>query len=226
MGRSCVAVILPARNEEHGIGAVIDEIKSAGLLNEPDIIVAEHGSTDNTVAVAKAKGARVISCPLPGKGIGVRHVLDQLDEHYAYVFMLDADYTYPATHIPEMLRKLHHGADAVAGMRKYYGPGAMSFTHYVWNKLAATWLSLLHGRIIPDALTGMWGFRVEAIPALKLCSTGFQLEVDIWSGALLAGLNIEIVPIHYRARQWGEVKAKVSDVMPILAHALKRRLKG
>lgn len=79
MDRSCIAVILPAKNEEQSIGAVIDEVKSAGLFNEPDIIVAEHGSTDNTVAVAEAKGARVISCPFPGKGIGVMHVLDQLD---------------------------------------------------------------------------------------------------------------------------------------------------
>ena len=221
-----LAVILPAKNEERGVAAVIDEIHQLDI--EPDIIVAEHGSTDNTVAVAKSKGARVISCPFPGKGIGVRHVLGKIvgDERYTYIVMLDADNTYPARHIPEIVKKLQEGADCVAGIRRDYGPGAMSFTHFIWNKLAAAWLSIIYGRKVPDALTGMWGFRANSIPALKLCSTGFQLEVDIWSGAILANLKIEMLPISYRARRWGEVKAKVSDVIPILAHALKRRLEG
>jgi glycosyltransferase involved in cell wall biosynthesis len=61
-----VSVILPARNEAANIANVIEAI----LLQTPaggklEVILADDGSTDNTVAVSRAAGARVIEAGLP-----------------------------------------------------------------------------------------------------------------------------------------------------------------
>ena len=59
--------IVPALNEEHSIGRVIDELRAfdPGL----DVVVVDDGSVDATSQVAAAKGARVLRLPF-NLGIG------------------------------------------------------------------------------------------------------------------------------------------------------------
>jgi len=52
-----VTVIIPTLNEQERVGAAIDSAFSAGA---DEVIVADGGSTDATVAVAREHGARVI----------------------------------------------------------------------------------------------------------------------------------------------------------------------
>lgn len=54
----CVSAIIPTLNEEARIGATIDAARAAGV---DEIIVADGGSTDATVAIAESRGARVIT---------------------------------------------------------------------------------------------------------------------------------------------------------------------
>ncbi len=54
-----VSVIVPALNEAAGIGATLRALHA--LAGETEIIVADGGSIDATVAIAEANGARVIS---------------------------------------------------------------------------------------------------------------------------------------------------------------------
>jgi glucosyl-3-phosphoglycerate synthase len=56
-----VSVVLPARNEERTIGAIITELRTLapyGLLDQ--IVVIDSGSTDSTIEVAQAAGAEVV----------------------------------------------------------------------------------------------------------------------------------------------------------------------
>src|SRR5205823_3879411 len=59
--------IVPALNEEHTVGRVIDELRAfdPGL----DVVVVDDGSLDGTSRVAAAKGARVLRLPF-NLGIG------------------------------------------------------------------------------------------------------------------------------------------------------------
>lgn len=74
-----VSVVLPALNEEPTVGAIVTAILPMTLGERPlvdELVVIDSGSTDDTIAVAEAAGARVIRradvvghlSPIPGKG--------------------------------------------------------------------------------------------------------------------------------------------------------------
>ena len=85
MGRNDLnelVILLPARDEEDGIGEVIDriptdEINSLGY--SPRIVVADGKSSDSTREIAVSKGAEVvIQNGSIGKGNGVREALQEI----------------------------------------------------------------------------------------------------------------------------------------------------
>ena len=56
-------ILLPAKNEESGIGEVIDRIPSEAIYSEgfdPEIIVVDGNSEDSTVEIARGMGSRII----------------------------------------------------------------------------------------------------------------------------------------------------------------------
>ena len=74
-----MSVVLPALNEEETVGAIVAAIVPLTRGDAPlvdELVVVDSGSTDRTIAVATAAGARVVRRtdvvphlpPLPGKG--------------------------------------------------------------------------------------------------------------------------------------------------------------
>jgi 4,4'-diaponeurosporenoate glycosyltransferase len=57
--RPRVAVVVPARDEEASIGALLESL-AAQTVPPAEVVVVDDGSTDATVAVAEAHGARVV----------------------------------------------------------------------------------------------------------------------------------------------------------------------
>ncbi len=80
-----VSCFIIARNEADRIGRTIASI--AGLVSE--IIVIDSGSTDDTVAIAEAAGARVIFNEWPGFGQQKRFGEEQC--RYDWLLNIDAD---------------------------------------------------------------------------------------------------------------------------------------
>lgn len=190
-----ITVILPTRNDR-AVGKVIDEIKV--LPFEPKIIVTDYKSTDGTREIALSKGVILVDEPLKGKGIAVRNVMEGITE--GYVLLLDADYTYPAWYLTEILRELHSGADVVVGVRAIREEGSMSFLNRVGNFLLSLMASTLFEYRVRDVCSGMWGFRAKALEKFDLTSNGFTLEADFFINAIRNGCRITQVPILYRAR--------------------------
>ena len=59
-----LSVVIPAYNEEKGIGKVIEDIpvrKLSYLGYRTEIIVIDNNSIDNTIKIALQSGAKVIS---------------------------------------------------------------------------------------------------------------------------------------------------------------------
>ena len=198
-----ISIILPALNEEETIGRVIDEIPREAMESNGyrvEIVVVDNNSTDRTREIAQEKRAKVIVEPVKGKGRAVRTAFELVDG--VFIFVLDADYTYPATYIPQMLEMLQEEYDVVLGSRLkgQRERGAMSRFRLVGNHLLSFIASMLYGTRISDLCTGYWGFCRVAIEGLKLDATGFELEANMFAEITKKGYRIAEVPITYRRR--------------------------
>lgn len=206
-----IAIILPSLNEESTIGKVIDEIPMKALEKEGyhvSVVVVDNNSSDRTREIAKEKGASILIEKQKGKGAAVRTGLQAAKADF--IFMLDADYTYPATYIPEMLEILRHGPHVVLGtrLRGQCEKGAISLLNMVGNYLLTFMANTLFQTTISDLCTGYVGLRQEVIPNLKLSAKGFEFEAELFTELAKKGYHIAEVPIYYRRR---EGKSKLSN---------------
>ncbi len=203
MGTPTVLIIIPALNEVATIGIVLDEIPLDELRRagyEPRTLVVDNGSSDGTRGVALDKGAEVLDEPRRGKGMAMQRAFREASADY--VFMLDADATYPPSHIPDMLHVLENDHDVVIGSRLAgtRAPGSISRLNIIGNRLL-TWLACtLYGVKTSDLCTGYWGFRGKALSELQLSAQGFNLEAELFAEVARNGLRLGELPIHYRRR--------------------------
>jgi len=211
-------IILPTLNEEQTVGKVIDEIpreilEDRGCLVK--VLVVDGNSTDLTRQIAQEKGAEVIIEPRKGKGRAMRTAFEQVRADF--VFMLDADYTYPATYIPDMLDMLQRDCDVVIGSRLKgeREEGAMSRLNVIGNHLLTLKAEVLYLRRISDLCTGFWGFKGKVIPRLHLSADGFDFEADLFTQIVKHGYSIGEIPIHYRRRPTPAKLSSIKDGLKI-----------
>jgi dolichol-phosphate mannosyltransferase len=172
--------------------------EGAGFAAE--LLVLDGDSTDRTVPIGAAWGARVLLQSGGGKGRAFRDALSAV--HGDYIIMLDSDATYPADDILRFIDALELGADVVLGSR-FQGsvlPGAMRPVNRIGNHLLSAAASLLFLRRTTDLCTGMWGFRHEALSRMPLTADHFELEAEFFALAVRLGMRIVEVPIEYRPR--------------------------
>jgi dolichol-phosphate mannosyltransferase len=221
-----LVIILPTLNEERTIGKVIDEIPRAILEErgyQVKILVVDGNSTDLTRQIAQEKGVEVIIEPRKGKGRAVRTAFEQVKADF--VFMLDADYTYPAAYIPDMLDMLHQGYDVVIGSRLKgeREKGAMSRLNTIGNHLLTLMAKVLYLTRISDLCTGYWGLKGGVIPRFQLTADGFNFEAELFTQIVKKGYSIGEVPIYYRRRPTPAKLSSIKDGLNIGWTLLSRR---
>src|SRR3954453_11973236 len=86
-----LSVVMPCLNEERTLPVCIDKALSTmrrlGIKGE--VVVVDNGSTDNSVTVARAHGARVVHQSLKGYGNALRKGF--AEAHGRYIIMGDCD---------------------------------------------------------------------------------------------------------------------------------------
>jgi glycosyltransferase involved in cell wall biosynthesis len=224
-----VSIVIPALNEEKTIAQVIDEISGAGIRSKGykvEILVVDNNSTDRTGEIARGKNVRVVIEHVKGKGRAVRTALESVNGDF--VFMLDADYTYPATYIPAMLDILRDGHDVVmcSRLKGKIEDGAMSKINKLGNHLLTWMANLLYQTRISDLCTGYWGFNRKVVDSLKLDAEGFELEATLFAEIARKGYRIGEVPINYRRRIAPDKLNSLKDGLRIGWMLLTRRFRG
>jgi glycosyltransferase involved in cell wall biosynthesis len=205
-------VIIAALNEEEGIGLTLAEISLKVVPSQ--VLVVDGHSVDRTVEIAKDLGAHILFQDGVGKGDAIAKAVRHIGSYVDYVVVTDADFTYPAEHIPKMISVLENNPDVgmVCGNR-FNGRAEEKALHnlfYFGNKLLAFSHSLLNGVNLQDPLTGLRAIRAEILKGWQVKSKGFDIEVELNNEVERRGFGIVEVPIIYRKRL-GEKKLKVSD---------------
>jgi len=115
-----VSVVIPARNEEHYIGACLDSIRAQEheLLQ---VIVVDGASTDDTVAVVDkhtAEDNRVELLHNPRRTIPVSMNMGLAHARGRWLVRVDAHSVVPPTYVGMALRRLQEGSWGGVGGRK------------------------------------------------------------------------------------------------------------
>ncbi len=198
-----ISVVMPCLNEERSVGICVrkawDGISSSGLSGE--VIVVDNGSTDGSVAAAKAAGARVLH--QPQRGYGNAYLTGFSAARGRIVVMGDSDDSYDFTVIPELIKPIDEGFDYVLGSR-FAGqirPEAMTWSHRrIGNPVLTTTLNLLFGLRVSDAHSGFRALTRVALEGLELQSEGMELASEIVVKAARANLRTAEIPIIYHPR--------------------------
>jgi len=215
-------VIIAALNEEPGIGRTMTDLSSH--LDDPRYLVVDGRSVDGTAKIAESMGAQVIFQKGKGKGdalaTGIMHA-QSVETKYAV--LIDADFTYPAEHLPEMIEILEQNPKAgmICGNRfnSRTHIEAMNNRFYLGNRLLAFTHNLLNGITLRDPLTGLRVVRWEILKDWTPKSKGFDIEVELNHRVERKGYGIVEIDIKYRPRM-GEKKLKLRHGFTILKRIL------
>jgi dolichol-phosphate mannosyltransferase len=218
-------VVVAAYNEEEGIAPTLCELKA--VLNRPKIVVVDGNSTDRTLELAKDLGADVLVQKGKGKGNAISEGLDHLDKNTSYIVITDADYTYPARHIKEMINVLDLNPDVgmVLGDRfsHLYEKESDRNQFYIGNRLLGFVQQLLYGVKLNDPYTGLRIIRYELLKGWKPKSEGFDIEAELNRHIEQSGYKIRELPIIYRKRL-GKKKLSFRHGLNILRRIVIERL--
>src|SRR5262249_49714913 len=153
-----VSVVIPCLNEANSLGICIKKaqkaLAAAGLRGE--VVVADNGSTDGSIAVAQKAGARIV--PVPQRGYGSALKAGIRPARGAFIVMGDADDSYDFSEVPRFVEEWRKGNEVVMGNR-FEGeikPGAMPWHHkYIGNPGLTALLNVLFRSGIGDSHCGM-----------------------------------------------------------------------
>jgi glycosyltransferase involved in cell wall biosynthesis len=215
-----VDVIIPARNEAEGLGAVLAAIPPRLVRC---VIVVDNGSSDATGRVAGDAGAIVVRESRIGYGAaclrGIAHVASLPRKPDVVVFMSGSGCDDPRE-VPRLLEPLRENLfDLVIGSR-VLGDAPLNPGQRAGNFVATHLIRALYGHRYTD-LSSFRAIRYPALIALGMRDDGYGFLVEMQVKALKTGLRVAETPVSYRqdARRIGRA-AKVKDTLGVGAKTL------
>lgn len=156
-----ISVVVPVLNEEALLADCLKSLVAQDYTGEYEVVVVDNGSTDRSVSIAEALGARVIFSPTE-RDVAAARSYGARQSHGEIVAQADADSVYPKDWLTRIAA---HFSDpdvvAVAGAFVYSGRakwgGTEVFLRYVMNRGS----TLVIGK--PALISGAnFAFRKEA----------------------------------------------------------------
>ena len=196
-----LSVVMPCLNEADTLETCItkaqEAMRAAGVPGE--VVVADNGSTDDSVKIAERCGAVVVEVADRGYGSALMGGIDSARGRY--VLIGDADDSYDFLEVSSFVEKLREGDELVQGCRLPAGggtilPGAMPILHrWLGNPLLTTMMQFMFRAPVHDAYCGMRAFTRDLYDRLALRCTGMEFATEMIIKATLQGANMAEVPI-------------------------------
>lgn len=227
-----VTVIIPCLNEAEPIGEVVREVLEQQVA---EVIVVDNGSTDETAAVARAAGARVVSETIPGYGracaAGVAAARTPI------LCFLDGDGSDVASFIPAVVGPvISSEADFVMGsrLRGVREAGSLTPQQVLAARLAGLLLRQTYGVAFTD-MSPMRAIRADTLARLGMVERTYGWNLEMQMRVAAAGLRCHEIAVDHRCRRGGQSKVsgnltagmkaawKISTTFLRLAAALRRQ---
>ena len=148
--RIMLSIIIPTLNEERYLSRLLDSIREQHFPDDHEVIVADAGSSDGTVAMALEYGCQDVSGGLPAKGKNEGAKAARGD----ILLFIDGDAVLPEGFISSNLSEFERRGLDIAGFLLYpYGKNA-SF-NLVFDMFYNWWPALALEKYLPHAANGI-----------------------------------------------------------------------
>lgn len=205
-----IAILTAALNEGRTLSAVFKSV-----AERYDLFVVDDGSNDETAAVARDLGAKVIRhCINLGQGYafitGIKAILGSTESNYDYIIFLDADGQHELSEVPRFIEKAKsENLDVIVGSRilgsnyknaPFLRRSFLPFYTFIINALT--------GYQMTDAMCGFRAFNVAALrPILHIFDQMLEpqyLASEMFIRFSNADLKVGEVPINLKERNIGQ----------------------
>jgi glycosyltransferase involved in cell wall biosynthesis len=193
-------IVIPAFNEAQILSEVLQNLQMQLAQHDIDseIIVVDDGSSDDTAAIAAQNGVRVLRHH-SNRGYGAALKTGILSARHEIVAIIDADGTYPARSLPEMI-DLIEDVDMVVGARTgttVHIPFVRRLPKWILNRLA----NYVTSTKIPDLNSGLRVFRRSVVlQYLHVLPDQFSFTTTVTMALLCDRYAVHYVPIDYHRR--------------------------
>ena len=205
MSAPALSIVVPAYNEGRRLPPTLARL-AAYVAPRGDgaveLVVVDDGSTDDTAALARAAGARVlVHAQNRGKGAAVRTGV--LAARGARVLVCDADLATPIEELPRLEAALDAGADLVVGSRHVARARIevpQPWTRRVLGAAFRATVRVALGLPVRDAMCGFKLLRREAAQALlpRVRIDRFAFDIELVALAQRGGWRVAEVPVTWR----------------------------
>ena len=197
--------VVPARNEEANVAAVVRGIRAFDA--EFDVVVIDDGSEDRTAAAARDAGAHVVRLPFNlGIGGAVQTGFRYALEHgFDVAVRLDGDNQHDPEELAGLLEPVLAGeADIVVGSR-FLGSGEYRppFARRIGIRLFARVVSLLVRQRVTDTTSGFQALNRRGIALFAADLPHDYPEVEATVMVFKHRLRLKEVPVRMRERAEG-----------------------
>src|SRR3984885_5852796 len=192
-----LTILMPCLNEAETVATCVRKARSfltrTGI--EGEVLVADNGSSDGSIEIAREAGARVVEISKKGYGNALIGGIDAATGRF--VIMADADDSYDFSQLDAFVEGLRAGNTMVIGHRFRGGirPGAMPLLHrYLGNPVLSFAGRLFFSSGVGDFHCGLRGVDRASALRLGLSSPGMEFASEMVVKATLAGWRIAEVP--------------------------------
>jgi glycosyltransferase involved in cell wall biosynthesis len=227
-----VVLFLPALDEGPRVADVISRAPDEVCGHPVTVLVVDDGSTDDTVANARAAGAVVVQHDRNrGLGAAVRTGFAWADAHgAAATAFCDADGEYDPAELERLVTPVLAGdADYVAGSRFAGDIEWMRPHRRLGNQVLTRWVRFTVRQPVTDGQTGYRAFSPAAVRAAEIphdYNYAQVLTIDL----LARGFRYHEVRITYRFRDSGDSFVRpgryLRRVLPTVWRQLNREAPG
>lgn len=192
-----LTILLPCLDEAETLASCISKaqrfLERTSICGE--VLVADNGSTDGSVKIARSMGARVAIAHQRGYGSALNAGIAAARGRY--VIMGDADDSYDFESLDAFVDMLRGGSDLVMGNRFEGGvqPGAMPWLHRRIGNPLLSWVGRRFFRVpVRDFHCGLRAFDRRKVIGLGLHTTGMEWASELVVAASMAEFEIGEVP--------------------------------